>query len=307
MRDQQEQNRLVEQGMQLAAKLPDIMPDDASEQIKPIYKDIQHTLRVPVVNLIFRTLANYPDYFEYMWQHFSPAFGSNQFEQEADNLREKALLETVPDATGANWNALQELEKLRAFNDTIFYVLPKLLLISTTFYEATFRSIPEARVRGGSENAESTQIPLGVAEGTTKVDMVDPESAPDRTKRLFDAIKDKHGHPLVSSYYRGIANWPDFLEEAWQKIESMVGSDEYVNVKTFLTDQAQSSLRRIPLQQPSQKSWDSQQLEEIKAILAAFRYKFIPEMLIDVALIKAMLDGVEEAYTSRFSAAVSED
>jgi hypothetical protein len=49
----------VERGMRLAADKPDIMPGQASEQIRPIYDDIQRSLRVPVVNLIFRTLANY--------------------------------------------------------------------------------------------------------------------------------------------------------------------------------------------------------------------------------------------------------
>lgn len=42
---------------------------------------------------------------------------------------------------------------------------------------------------------------------------------------------------------------------------------------------------------------------EIRALLAAFRFKFIPEMLLDVALVKAILDGPEAARDSRFSAA----
>ena len=36
----------IERGMKLAAGKPDIMPDQASEQISPIYEDIQRTLRV---------------------------------------------------------------------------------------------------------------------------------------------------------------------------------------------------------------------------------------------------------------------
>ena len=62
------QNQEIKQGMQLTADQPVIMPDQASEQIRPIYEDIQRSLRVPIVNLIFRTLANYPDYLEHMWK-----------------------------------------------------------------------------------------------------------------------------------------------------------------------------------------------------------------------------------------------
>lgn len=42
---------------------------------------------------------------------------------------------------------------------------------------------------------------------------------------------------------------------------------------------------------------------EVRAILAGFRTRFIPEMLVDAALIKAILDGPAAARTSRFSAA----
>ena len=68
MGNQGDQNQEIKQGMQLTADQPDIMPDQASEQISPIYEDIQRSLRVPIVNLIFRTLANYPNYLEHMWK-----------------------------------------------------------------------------------------------------------------------------------------------------------------------------------------------------------------------------------------------
>ena len=308
MNDQNTRNQLIERGMQLAATLPDIMPDQASEQIKPIYEDIKSTLRVPIVNLIFRTLANYPDYLEQLWKHFSPSLRSNSFEQEADNLREKALLEPVPNSSNTDWEKLEDLEKLRAFNDTIFYVLPKLLLITTAFDETTFRTIREQRGHSTAATGDETQeIPQGVAEGTAKVEMVDPEKAQERVKNCFKSIKEQHGHPLVSSYFRGLGNWPDFLEEAWNKIKPLVGSAEYNKLRDFLSEQALNGLRRLPLTQAPKARLNEQQLEEVGAILTAFRYKFIPEMLIDAALIKALLDGPEEAYTSRFSAAISKD
>lgn len=299
-----EQEQLIQKGMQLTASLPDIMPDQASTQIKPIYEDIQHTLRVPLVNLIFRTLANYPHYLEMTWNHFSPAMKHNSFEQEADNLREKALLEQFPFETTLDLTGVEDAEKLRAFNDTIFYVLPKLLLTATVFYEGSFRTISERRSRG-QEAGQDTPLALGAADGTAKVNMLSQDEASEQVKKLFDAIKQKHGHPLVSSYFRGLANWPQVLEQSWTAISPVVGTPEYENLKLFLIDQAQTSLRRIPFTQPSTIPLSGQEKEEMQAILAAFRYKFIPEMLIDAAMIKALFDGPEEAFTSRFSAATS--
>lgn len=130
--------REIDRGMQLAANLPDIMPYQASEKIKPVYEDIQRTLRVPIVNLIFRTLANFPDYFVSLWEQLNPVLRTQDFEQTADNLRREALLQPVPDVSGVEWENLENLDKLRAFNDTIHYVLPKLLIVTTAFEVATF-------------------------------------------------------------------------------------------------------------------------------------------------------------------------
>jgi hypothetical protein len=302
MKNSMNQHKEIERGMQLAANKPDVMPDQANEQIRPIYEDIQRSLRVPLVNLIFRTLANYPDYFETMWKGLSPAFRTKAFETEADALRGKALLEQVPDSSAVNWESLGEIERLRTFNDTIYYVLPKLLIVTTVFYEENFGRGVEEDVEHGNAN-DFSEMPLGVAEGTGKVQMVNPEKASERVRELFTSIKEKHGHPLVSSYYRGLANWPDFLKEAWIRIKPLVGSFAYEERKQELIEQALAGIRNLPVFKIEKPEMKEEESAEIKLILTAFQHKFIPEMLLDVALIKAMLDGVEAAASSRFSAA----
>lgn len=302
MKDSKVRKNEIEKGMRLAADLPDIMPDQADKQIKPVYEDIQRTLRVPIVNLIFRTLANYPDYFVKLWEQLSPNFRAKAFEQAADSLRREALLEPVPDVSGVDLEELDDLDKLRGFNDTIHYVLPKLLIITTAFEKATFN----LNTAGGKETKEikkSTEIPLGAAKGTTKVEMVDPDKASDRVQALFKSIKERHGHPLVSSYFRGLGNWPDFLEQTWNRLQPSVGSSEYEERKNYLIEHSENFVSRMAIQQLQETGLDERQSADVRAILAAFRLKFIPEMLLDAVLIKAMLDGPEEASSSRFSVA----
>jgi hypothetical protein len=77
----------VARGMQLAAERPEVMPDAAGERIQPIYEDIRRTLRVPFVNLIFRTLANDPEYLVPAWELLAPALRTRGFEAAADELR----------------------------------------------------------------------------------------------------------------------------------------------------------------------------------------------------------------------------
>jgi hypothetical protein len=71
----------------------------------------------------------------------------------------------------------------------------------------------------------------------------------------------------------------------------------------LIIKQAQSDLSTLPLPGINPIALEQEQRAEIKVILLAFQHKFIPEMLLDVALIKAMLDGKEEASFSRFSVA----
>jgi hypothetical protein len=118
--------------LKLSATLPDIMPQQANRRIKPIYEDIQTTLRVPVVNLIFRTLANYPEYLERAWAQLREIARSRMFEDAADALRRKALWQPTPEPLD-----VEAVQELRVFNDTIHYVLPKLLLAVTALERAS--------------------------------------------------------------------------------------------------------------------------------------------------------------------------
>jgi hypothetical protein len=280
----------VARGMELAARRPEVMPDQADERIRPVYEEIQRTLRVPFVNLIFRTLANDPDYLVPAWKQLAPVLRTRAFEHAADELRAAALLEPVPDSSGVEWEETGPLEKVRAFNDTIHYVLPKLLLVATAWEEGEF----------GGGDGDRSEIPLGVVPGTDKAPMVSSEGASGRVQWLLEREKRAHGHPLVSSYYRILANWPDFLEAAWTRIEPLVGSGGYRERKEALAQLATRIVQRLPA---AGEIRGAARTPEISELLGAFRREFIPSMMMDVALIKAMVDGQAAARRSRFSAA----
>lgn len=284
----------ISKGMQLAADLPDIMPSDAAEQIRPVYEEIQRTLRVPFVNLIFRALANYPDYLVQAWAQVAPVASTYRFERAADDLRLRACL---PDAPERVLIDVADAQLLRGFNDTIHYVLPKLLLVATLLDPGAADAALRSQVEGGGS---PDGFPSGVAEGTTKVQMLDPQKAEGRVAELFESIKSRHGHPLVSSYYRALGAWPDVLDCVWSRLEPWVGSEPYearVRELVAAAETHAASLRgSARCSEPT-----GENAAEIGALLAAFRCKFIPEMLVDVAAIKAMLDGPEAAAKSPFS------
>lgn len=297
---------LIARGLALVAQQSQ-QADLHSTSITALLEEIQLRLRAPQVNNFLLSLSPYPDFLQQLWAHFGPAIGKNSFEQEADNIREKALLETVPEIPEVSWDVATEKARLRAHLDTHFYLLPKLLLMATLFDEASFRGI--AAPRGRQQTAETTdaELPQGYAAGTIKVALVNPQTAPEQIQQLFESVRQQHQLPLMPLFYSGLGNWPNFMHEAWQQIMPLVGSSDYKNLKDFLSYQAQIGLRKLPLTQPDLTTLAAEDKDAVQAILAAYRYKLLPEMLIDTAMMKAMLDGAENAFTSPFSLTAVEE
>lgn len=292
----------ISRGMQLVQQVSEVTEKQADQQVGRMYADIQATLRVPFVNFIFRMLANYPLYLDLAWSHFSPFMRTERLEQAVDDLRARALLKQVPDTSDLDWDRLGDIDRIRGFTDSICYVLPKLLLVATAFDEGLSRDTLEGSRRPA---ISSSHIPLGPAAGTIKVPLLNPKEANGQLHDLFQDLKQTHGHPGVASYYRALGHWPGFLQAVWDRVNPLVGTDEYEQRKRELIEQADRILEGIPL--PSRKAAEAmgvsdEQIADIRSILAVFRFKLIPDLNIDVVLIKAMLDGPEAARSSRFSA-----
>lgn len=290
-----DQESAVQHGMNLVAELQDIMPQQADARLTRIYKEIQETLRVPIVNKIFRTLANYPDYLEEAWGQAAPLAQSVHFEKARDDLCAQAVLNEAPERPVMELSDFENPDELQAFNDTIHYVLPKLLLIVTFFHKAAFGD----QVTETVTTPELFQLlPSGIAKGTAKVQMVDPATADLQVHQLFEDIKAHHGHSAVTSYYCGLGQWPEFLQNAWGRVRPHIGGQQYNASRLKLIDTARASVSSWPMTSVKPSAAHH---EDIRAILMAFQCKYIPEMLLDVALIKSFMEGRNAALRSRFS------
>ncbi len=290
----------MECGLRLIPTLTEVMPEQADQGVREVYESVQMRLRVPFVNFIFRVLANYPDYLRTAWGRIEPHLITTRFEQAADELRTRALLEPIPDPPEADWQALGDLGTIRTFTDTIHYVLPTLLLVVSAFDEG-LTGQPGNRVGA----VPDTAIAPGVAEGTVGLSMVTEEETDPELNQLFREICEHHGHPGVASYYRAIGRWPQFLKAIWEVVRPLVNSPAYRQRKSELLEEARNVALRLSLPDRKELGLDSQRLEELRAILAMFRFRVIPDTFLEVAVIKAMLDGPEAARMSRFSFAVA--
>ena len=294
----EERSADIEKGLYLIPRLGEIMPEEAGEGVQAVYDDVRGRLRVPFVNFVFRVLANYPEYLEFAWDRISSYLLTRQFEQTADELRALALPEAISERSSVEWDSLGDLDRIRMFTDTIHYVLPKLLLVATAFDEGL------GGASGVSAGEGREQVEPGAAEGTGAVPMISPDEADIRLRTLFGQIKDRHGHPDVASYYRGLANWPGFLETVWEELDSVVDSGPVEERKLDLQRHAKGVVGLMAL--PNREEvvglgLEEESIRDLRAVLAVFRFRVIPDTFVEVALIKAFLDGPDAALKSRFS------
>lgn len=288
----------IERGLRLVPRLGEVMPDEAGEEVRAVYEGVRANLRVPLVNFVFRALANYPSYLTFAWARLEPYLLTSRFERASDALRARALLEPVPDVAGVDWGSLGDLGRIRGFTDTIYYVLPKLLLVVSALDEGLMGE------PGTANGPVEAAVRPGVAKGTMMLPMVTTGEASGRLREILEEIRGRHGHPDVASYYRGIANWPPFLEAAWERVGPLVGAPAYAERKRELLEAARDAALGLPLLTAEEAFGDGvseERVSEIQAILALFRFCIIPDTFLEVPLIKAFLDGPAAARSSRFS------
>ncbi|HEV2339489.1 MAG TPA: halocarboxylic acid dehydrogenase DehI family protein [Patescibacteria group bacterium] len=71
--------------------LKPIVEREASVRLQHIFADISQTFRTPVAPLIFRYLANYEDYLEYVWQRIKTNIQSQYFQDATQVLTDFAM------------------------------------------------------------------------------------------------------------------------------------------------------------------------------------------------------------------------
>ena len=275
-------------GEALLPTLTDITPDKADARVRDIYQSIQTTLRVPFNNYLFRSLANWPDYFDSAWCALAPGVGTYAFEQIADELRATAALDPQP-ATELEWSTLGTMEEIQPFTDSIHYVLPKLVLIATCLD------------LGLAPALRSEPLPHVIAPGTRALAMVSEQQAPADVKAVFEDIKATHSHPGVASYYRGIAHWPKFLATVWQGVKVRVETDDYRARKQDVLAFARQAVEQRLDSQSLKAMTGLTQPDGVGSVAAVFRYRFTTDLLLDVGLIQGMLSDHQTAQQSRFS------
>lgn len=178
----------------------------------------------------------------------------------------------------------------------------KYLLLIAVWSEAI-----QNRPSGGAELSLDGASPIsrGLPEGIAPLQLVDPDTAPPEVEALFKRVIDLHFHHGASSDYRVLANWPDFLQHALDRVlEPVVRTEEYDGVVRTLLGQARELVRGFPTpagigHDALTDSCSPSEIAGLTGLLFMYQ-RFICDVTIDMIRLKQAFDGPEAATSPPF-------
>src|SRR5919108_1114555 len=190
-----------------------IREPEAGEQIRPIFEDIKESLGIPHVNVIFQAYAAHPLFLQLHWKAVKPIVESQEFFKLAERVRAEAYTRmhnyfSIPDLcarmTDLSFSAgarheLTDVVELFNYNN------PLLLLLASAQMQAFDKVVGRVSQVHPALHPVYKQKPV----------LVEEESAPSATKKIFEDMKRTLAVPVVNTDYRALARWPDFLHDYW--------------------------------------------------------------------------------------------
>lgn len=278
---------------------------DAPAEVRVVYDEIAAYLRVPYLGPFWRALAWEPRTLARIWAALRPLLASRAFEREAAALRRAALIEPLVEMPShqAFKGDLVRVEidydlrmQIANYNATVHYALGKTLL-AATWLERRVLANGRARTQAGAA-LEGETIPVGIAPGAVAVPPLAPHELRGRVVVLLDEIARAHGHPFADEYFRALARLPDYLNAAWNAIRPVVRDEPYDERGRELVALATAAVARLPGAPVEVQPLDNHDVQRLRAVTRYFAGRHLPDTLIDVALIKGLTDGPEQAQVS---------
>jgi hypothetical protein len=279
---------------------------DYPAEVQGLFADIRSTLRIPFEGLLFRLLAKDPPILAATWKTLRGSLRNRHLEREADRLRASALfIRPHPDLGAEHRTALvrQGLDPaaqatISRLNETVQYGLSKLLIVAA----AGARSLHGERVGGSSlvREEDRRELEPGVPDGAVAPDPLPLGTAPAEVRAGIEALRDLHGHRIVSSYFQALGRWPAYLERARTELALVVGTGRFRSAAQTLSTLAEVAAKGLG--EPVRiEVGGALPRAVVEAFFTLFHERLLPDLLLDVTYLRALDDGVQAALANRFS------
>ena len=276
--------------------LAEVAENEAAGAVREIYDAIRRTTAAPLVPLIYRHLATFPDGLEWAWRIIRPFMDTGELPARAERVREG-----VPTASsdlfgaGALHRAGLTEEALRGIAnvlDTYNRTNPINIVAVTVLLDALAEPGPGGRppVRPSAPPKSPHFARLASLPPMTDVAALGPELA-GLAASLAD-LGSREGAAIMPSIYRHLANWPPFLRLIPEALGPRYQSGELeraaAEVRSRAGVEAAAMLDRTDTTPPREERLEAASGRAIAGSLDAFVAR-IPEMIVVGTMLRRAL------------------
>jgi hypothetical protein len=193
--------------------LPEVSEAIAPESVQAIYRDIRRLSGVPMVALIFRHIATYPEILEEVWTSIGPLFQAGRIQDAAWRIAKLASLaeplpRLEPDTRDVLGLARDDLERVQNTLDAYNRANPVNLLAMLSLLARVQSDAPAVPPQERDDWQPPPAIPGPLPQ------MVAPEAMAPSLRWLINdfGFGDRSKlDPVVPSLFRHLAHWPKYL------------------------------------------------------------------------------------------------
>lgn len=267
-------------------RLEQIPESEASAGVKAIYNDMRRTMRMPLVNLIYRHMATMNGVLPWAWSLIRPLVLSGAIQGSADRL--VAALD-VPALTAIT---AEELRSAKLDDENLAGVVE---VIAAYNRGNTFNLISLTTLRIALDGGQipDDPRPAELASATELPEIPSIRRATDldeATVARLDTIARLHGGgDVLPSFYLHLANWPEFLAVVCDHLEPALRDGRVAAAREDACRLARAeALATTPLLATSMPA-PVAYLPALREALDTFVYNLIPEMVsVGLAVRQAM-------------------
>ena len=192
-----------------ADPVPAITEAEATGNIAAIYTDIRATLGVPVVNLIWRHLAVFPEGLPWAWESLKPLYASGAIAGQAAALRAGLEVPALPALSGPALAAAGISKDALTRITMILRSYERSNALNMIAHSALL-----ARLEGKSPTGGEPAPPLhdgDLIEGELPALLTLDAMAPTVRALVVDLNRIGGHEEILASMYRHLAHWPAYL------------------------------------------------------------------------------------------------
>ncbi|HET7628707.1 MAG TPA: halocarboxylic acid dehydrogenase DehI family protein [Bacillales bacterium] len=218
----------------------DVPFDRERNAAEAFQSDVMNVLQVPFVHELFTVLKGYDQFLAVGWREVRQNLLTYEWKRGSDRLRHPEIDANIPVIDWGTYYKRPVIAKIRSVVDTFNFVNPKLLLLTTAWYESL-----AGRGARGTGKTKGTIKP-GFVKNTGELENVDLLDVPEPIRSLLEEIASRHGHHQPAVDYRALSRFPQFLRTCWVHLRDYVPSRNYHELRAQLLSEASEQLNHLP-------------------------------------------------------------